>query len=1455
MDVILPYNTKNREHFCDCALKCGFHEFVVLKLLYTMKDSDLDVFPMMARERLDLILYGWESCQVHWDELKTKQTTSTIPPHLCTVLKQITQYSLDLWFSNEWEDCKPKYKAMLMICLKRAIELLMTLADDTVFDWGYTLHLGTKPWDIPYLQKFVKCNSNLAKKFKQSSEQLEAPATAEDIEHLKKEGLLLMLLRLIKLFDAGYIEGVRRLSMRVIAAWNHEYEQCKLLTNVSYPEINRQHQQCLILICHIYLMAIYEMDDIRGFVIDNMLTNIRFYYENMSDEVSIKPNRAELEYTPARYIAITCINLQISSNEFIDAFIYDSFDENFVSLFGVISQSYLSYLLGNLLMEMNKLNEDDFQKYSENFKRIIHLYIKERERSEEFMLRELHKKELKRRSHTVSATKENMTNFYNKMCKGNRLSNIGSTEHTEEDDEKKSVALEDENERRVDPVFQHLPYNEDVLNYVYTVLVKRTHRGWYFAKLIVLLKIIGLQLNAIETWRYHPGLTPEFLLNLEVKLSRHFEDLATIFQEHLFMEQEFWLTGFYLNPCKKYYETVIRSGMRSNRLSHRFETGENYDDDDRFDNRRDRRGTRDRSGVDKHERVNAINAKYGLLSSTIDVKEIVKLANHESPDIDYGQLYKALRSFKLPDNTIKDLLTVIFLPRNKSFAWALNWVELRKRCKSLLRDNEQKRHFVELNMAEANDRLKFLKVDYEKYKHRPQLDYGSIEQGYESNNMHNFNKDSSDENDDEDSEDFEADSDLDEPAKHEPKKNDHSKLFDSYFMSTRRTRARAAAMIADVLERDAIELKGEKVEVDAEVKKSNDATENSKKQEDSAEKDATQDTKLDFNAMIQERKVFDNRTCGFNPFPDIWSVKEEDLKIVEDKVPHLETGILFEKSAKLEFLKLQNAKLLNQQNLKYKIAQEVIMQDVEIEAAEEEEKEKDIEEDYIDAPKDAQQPHLQSTEESDRAKHDSITDVDMPDDESDVSTTARRDSDEVNDISKEEQLDQGDELLRERFSIPEKVFESPVKSKEKSQTDTEINMPEITQIKIEENLSDKEMDANENEKEAERRESEMEAETNDNENKKQPLEIEREVESKENGQKTEDNKKELESEENDNDKEADRNETKETESADNEIETKESKPETEKEVELGNEKDTEATQIEKPTNSKETEMNPQTKYNENVAESIEIEIEAKTNETETTTNDNETEITANELTENKLSAAEYNDILKRFTRRKLCVKVRRLQVNDVQTLRQPSVRLERLDLPSVGNRLGTLRRAERKFYTDLDDSSKSSVGSSSNDRPLQETVKRRLYCSESSTESDELKKKRRICRPTRGRGMQRNIASNAPSRIDHEPVKISSNLKMTPRSASGLKFRISTNDKTKRVYGDGASTSYTAAVAPHSNAKNLPVIDYIQISSSSSSDEGEVFVIQNVNKKKENIINIAIDPLFEEEIPVFRINK
>lgn len=245
----------------------------------------------------------------------------------------------------------------------------------------------------------------------------------------------------------------------------------------------------------------------------------------------------------------------------------------------------------------------------------------------------------------------------------------------------------------------------------------------------------------VETWRYHPGLTTDFMLNLEEKLSHHYVDLAKIFKDHPFLEQEFWLTAFYLNPTSELYEVIKRLGMRNNRKR-----------------------------TDEHTKlvmnIDNIDAKYGLLSSTIDVKELATMSNTDDPANDYDPLFAALHSLRVPDSLIKDMLTAIFLPRNRSFAWAVDWVVLRNRCKMIMTSSKEKKRFVDLNMAEANERLKYLIIDYEKYKNRPQLDYGTIEQGYENLVAGGeFDKDSSEEEEEEEEEDFEDDEDVYESKK------------------------------------------------------------------------------------------------------------------------------------------------------------------------------------------------------------------------------------------------------------------------------------------------------------------------------------------------------------------------------------------------------------------------------------------------------------------------------------------------------------------------------------------------------------------------------------------------------------------------------------------------------------------------------------------------------------------
>ncbi|XP_073836970.1 uncharacterized protein isoform X2 [Musca autumnalis] len=734
MDVILPFKVKDEKKFFDCAFKMGIDEMSAHKFLFMIHKSDVDIFPKMGEERLNMLIYFWEMCEDY--KLKLNEDDCEVPDELETIIKILVAWSLDIWFSKEWDRCKILWKHGLIYCLNRAQNLLMRMPDMLQINWNFLLLFDVTPWQVTYLKSLNVTKEKTLEDGALTIETEEQIASDEDIAYLKREQLSLIVLRLVKLFDQSSIDMVKTLCMKVIAAWNKIYHNEMSQTGGSrLPYVPPEDKRCLLFICHIYLMAVYEADDNKGYVIDNMINNIRFYSQGFQSSYSMDT----MKYTPARFIALTCAHLRIQKKEFFDFFIWNSIEISPVNLFGVICQAYKSYLYGNLLMELNNMNDDDFALNVSLYKRLMNAYINEREKSEQFIISELQKQEAQHYAHNVIVSVQHMTDFKSKLCKGNRMSNIGNYENTDDpigdniEISKVQNGEEEKDDLRADTIFQNIPNNEDILYYVYDVLSKKTYHGWHFAKIVLLSKIINHEWNMIETWRYHPGLTTTFMLNLEMKLSQHYTDLAKIFQDHPFIEQEFWLTAFYLNPSNYNYEAIKRLGIRNNRK------------------RTDECG-RWVTGKDK------IEAKYGLLSSTIDVKAISGLSNHDEQQRDYEPLFQALSSLRLPSSMIKDIITVIFIARNKNFSWAVEWNELRRRCKALITNAEEKTRFVELNMAEANERLKYLKIDYEKYKNRPQLDYGSIEQGYE--NLINAADMDDDSEESEEDDDFEDDEDI-----------------------------------------------------------------------------------------------------------------------------------------------------------------------------------------------------------------------------------------------------------------------------------------------------------------------------------------------------------------------------------------------------------------------------------------------------------------------------------------------------------------------------------------------------------------------------------------------------------------------------------------------------------------------------------------------------------------------
>jgi len=84
--------------------------------------------------------------------------------------------------------------------------------------------------------------------------------------------------------------------------------------------------------------------------------NIRFYAQTMQ-EASISH---DINFTPARLIAQVCVRLKLGRNGFFEQIGFKKFKLNLVTSFAVMLEAYSSYVLGNLLMELQALNEHDF---------------------------------------------------------------------------------------------------------------------------------------------------------------------------------------------------------------------------------------------------------------------------------------------------------------------------------------------------------------------------------------------------------------------------------------------------------------------------------------------------------------------------------------------------------------------------------------------------------------------------------------------------------------------------------------------------------------------------------------------------------------------------------------------------------------------------------------------------------------------------------------------------------------------------------------------------------------------------------------------------------------------------------------------------------------------------------------------------------------------------------------
>lgn len=140
-----------------------------------MQQSDLDIFPKMHDERINMLIYGWELCEDYKQKLSPDEWE--LPEEMEVMLKLLVPWSMDIWFSKEWDKCKYYLKNGLIHCLNRARDLLMRMPDMMQINWDFLLLYNLKPWNVLYLKNLTVTKEKTLENGAQSIETEELPPT------------------------------------------------------------------------------------------------------------------------------------------------------------------------------------------------------------------------------------------------------------------------------------------------------------------------------------------------------------------------------------------------------------------------------------------------------------------------------------------------------------------------------------------------------------------------------------------------------------------------------------------------------------------------------------------------------------------------------------------------------------------------------------------------------------------------------------------------------------------------------------------------------------------------------------------------------------------------------------------------------------------------------------------------------------------------------------------------------------------------------------------------------------------------------------------------------------------------------------------------------------------------------------------------------------------------------
>lgn len=765
MDIFFPYTFRERAIFKEAAVKCGFVELTA--------ETSANVGILPADERISILLMAWKNIGQFIKKNAYNHDVEIIVSWIC-------RCTLNLWFGREWIACAIESKTELIEQMMKVYPTAFINVHP--YSWPYMFSIYRDPWMVEYL------NINFQR---MSGPDLTPILEPKDAEFFQQEGMPLLILRMVNMFDFRMVKLVKYMCLRLLLTWEDE-DSTASKTLRSSPNADEYIDYAR----HIYMLSICE---INGF------KDLHYTLETIQRCVHCELTDIRPQDLGAQAIAKGLKKSNKTLTELLIAFLLKVPKTQFENLFGAVLTKYICFIAEYQLRNVNRISSTNLPwSLEEVYSKLVEIFINQRESSEDQLrmssnleqiflgLKNLKASKcayelIKQRSHSKWHTSK-VTLLFTIICQeinviqNYKYNDVQSTDELIE--KEKDLALY---YRDLAKLFHKNPYLEQEA----WLTTFSLHPCREFMDSVT--KCGARNLRAIKKQAHKiKGMEPKTKIKETVTLHENILQCTSDINESTLISNT-----IRRNECIEPSETAVLAQptaceINSNgknfsrkktdqdgfkKFEHEF--AENFKDtlgktvsyennqnmkmdfkhlnlqNSVLKNLKPKSSSMKKVNFGRHhektdlaeeifaaaagaaENINSQTAEtikypvFALINSVTDTNDLMKFTNYNDSYEQYGELNKILAGTKFNHASEDDILTILISPRYKRLTWAISWKKLKKRCKIILTKDNKKRELVEQSMADANDRLTHLNIDYEKYKNKPQIDYGTIEGGYE----------------------------------------------------------------------------------------------------------------------------------------------------------------------------------------------------------------------------------------------------------------------------------------------------------------------------------------------------------------------------------------------------------------------------------------------------------------------------------------------------------------------------------------------------------------------------------------------------------------------------------------------------------------------------------------------------------------------------------------------------